>query len=121
LSERDAAGSLVIFGARRLIFAFEIFAFEVPNGAKHIGGGAGGQYIAAMPGHAGEDLRNLCGRLAGAKNNLWHAGAERAVMIEFGESNVLEREVAETVKGIVHAGLAVANLIEQCFDLRAVH
>jgi hypothetical protein len=42
-------------------------------------------------------------------------------MIELGEAKVLERQIAETVERLVDGGAALAHLIEQRFDLRAVH
>jgi hypothetical protein len=98
-----------------------VFGFKVADGAKHIFGGARSQNVAVVPGHAGKDLSNLRWSLAGGKYDFGHAGAEGAVMIELGKTDVFERQVAQPVEGIVDGGAALTDFVEQRFDLRAIH
>ena len=48
-----------------------------------------------------ENSRQLRRRLALSKDHLGHADPQRAVMIDFGEAEVLEGHVAEACYGIV--------------------
>jgi hypothetical protein len=71
--------------------------------------------------HAREDLRYLRGGLAGGKDNLGHPGAQRAVMVELGEAQLLEGHTLEPLKSIIHLGPAVADIVQQSLDQSAIH
>ena len=94
---------------------------EFAYGAKHIGGCARGQHVAAMQGHADKNLGHLRRALAGGEDHLRHAGAQRAMMIELGKADVFKGQVAQAVERIVDLGAALAHFIEQRFNLRAIH
>jgi len=91
------------------------------NGEEHFVGSARGQDIAAVLGHAGKYLRNLFDRFARGKDDFGHAGAERAVMIDLGKADVLERQIAQTVERVVDGGAALANFFEQRLNASAIH
>ena len=56
-----------------------------------------GQHVAAGLRHAGKDGCHLRGGLAGGKDDLGHAGAQRAVVIELGETEVFKGQIAQTI------------------------
>jgi hypothetical protein len=74
-----------------------------------------------MLGHAREYLSYLRGGLSGSEDHLGHACAQGAVMIELGESDIFEGQVAETVEGVSDGGSAFAHFIQQRLDLSAIH
>jgi len=72
-------------------------------------------------GHAGKDLRHLRGRLTRREDHLRHAGAQRAMMIELGKSDVFKGQVAQAVERVADRGATLAHIIEQGFNLGAIH
>ena len=70
---------------------------------------------------AGENLREVRGRLALAQNHLGHAGAQAAVMINFGKTEIFEGKMAQAVDGVVGGQLATTDLIEKFADGFSVH
>jgi hypothetical protein len=67
-------------------------------------------------GEAGEDSCNLRGRLAFAENDLGHAISQSAVMIDFGETQIFERQMAEAGDGVVRREFAFTDLHEEFAD-----
>ena len=63
------------------------------NGLEHFARRACGQHVASGLRHAGEDCCHLRCGLAGGKNHFGHPGAQRAVVIEFGEAQVFEWQI----------------------------
>jgi hypothetical protein len=59
-----------------------------------------------------ENFGHLVGRFALREDHLGHALAEGAMMIELGETEVLEGQVAEALHGFVGGELTVSNLTE---------
>ena len=78
-------------------------------GAGHDGGDGGvlffggtrRQHVAAVGGEAGEDVGYLAGRFALGKNHFGHALAQGAMVVEFGETEVLKGQVAQALDGFV--------------------
>ena len=64
-------------------------------------GGSRGQHVAAVGGEAGEDVGYLAGRFALGKDHLGHALAQGAMVVELGETEVLEGQVTEALDGFV--------------------
>ncbi len=91
------------------------------NGFIHLPSGARGQHVASGLSHAGEDVRNLGNRLAGGEDDLRHTGAQGAVVIELGETEILEGQVAQAAQGFFHASVAVPDVVEQLFNMSAIH
>ncbi len=111
LFKRDGARGFVIRRARfRAAHRFE----ALPRCAR-------GQHVAARLGHARKDLRHLRGGLSGGKNHLRHSGAQRAMMIELGESQVFKRQVLQPLQRVRHGGALCLHFVQQRFNLRAIH
>jgi hypothetical protein len=82
---------------------------------------ARGQDIAFVLGQLRENLRHLGGSLALAENHFGHALAEGAVMINFGEAEVFEREMAQTGYRFVGCELFGADIFEETGKGGSVH
>jgi hypothetical protein len=78
--------------------------------------GARGQDVAAVFGETGEDSRDLRRSLALSEDDFGHAIAQSAVVIDFGESEILERQVAEAGDRVVGRQFAFADLLEKLAD-----
>jgi hypothetical protein len=82
---------------------------------------ARGEDIAFVLGQLRENLRHLSGRFALAENHLGHALAQGAVMVDLGEAQVLEGEMAEALDGFVGRELFGADLFEEAGQGSGVH
>jgi hypothetical protein len=91
------------------------------DGIKIFASRAGSENVAAVVRHAGKDLGDVGDGFAGGEDDLGHAGAQGAVMVELGKAHVFKGEVAEALEGGGDVGAAFADLSEQGFDLGAVH
>ena len=69
----------------------------------------------------GEDLGDLSGRFSFAKNHFGHALAEGAMVIDLGESEVFEWEMAETLHRLVGRELFGADLLKELAEGSRVH
>jgi len=76
-------------------------------------GGSCGQHVAAVGGEAGEDVGYLAGRFALGEDHLGHALAQGAMMVELGETQVLEGQVAQALYGFVGGEALFSDLVEQ--------
>ena len=83
--------------------------------------GLGGQYVAALRGHALEDLCHLVRGLALGKNHLRHPGSDAPVMVDLGEAHVLKRHVAQAGHGIVRRDRAFADVLQQLAESDGIH
>jgi hypothetical protein len=75
-------------------------------------GGTRGENVAAVGGQAEEDGGYLGWRFAGGKDHLGHALAEGAMVVDFGEAQVLEGEVAKTIYGFVGGETLFPDLLK---------
>jgi hypothetical protein len=55
------------------------------------------------------------------KDHFGHPGAEAAMMIDLGESQIFKWQVAQTFDGIVRSDFSLAHLIEKFADGFGVH
>ena len=79
------------------------------------------QHVSAGRGHARKNGGHLVGSFPGSEDHLGHAGAQAAMMIELGETQVFEWQDAQLLHGIVNVDTAFAHFIEQRLDLRTIH
>jgi hypothetical protein len=91
------------------------------DGGVLVFGGSRGEHIAVVGGQAAEDAGYLGWRFAWGEDHLGHALAQGAMVVEFGETQVLEGQVAEALYRLVGGESAPANLIEQFFQRLGVH
>jgi len=84
-------------------------------------GGARSQHVAAVGGEAGEDFGYLAGRFALGEDHLGHALAQGAMMVELGETQVLEGQVTEALHGFVGGKALLSDLIEELAKGFGVH
>ncbi len=82
---------------------------------------AGGQDVAFVVGQFCEDFGYLGGSFAFAEDHFGHALAEGTVVVELGEAEVFEREVAEAGDGFVGGQLLGADLGEKGVEGGGVH
>ncbi len=82
---------------------------------------ARGQNIAAMFRKPGKNSRHLRGSLAFSKDNFGHAGAQGAMMVDLGEAEVFERQMAQARDRVIGRELALAHLLEELADGFGVH
>ena len=113
--DRDVAGSGGDYGDHSFaIFCFvavqddgspEFAVLDAANFLLHRGkllfAGARGQNVAAVFGEPGENSSHLRRSLAFSKDDLGHAGAQGAVMIDLREAEVFERHVTQARHCIV--------------------
>jgi len=64
----------------------------------------------------GKDSGNLGGCLPLPKDDLRHAGAECTMVIDFSESEVFERKMAQAFDSIVGREIPAADVIEKFAD-----
>ncbi len=102
LAEGDAAGGGVMLGAGN----------GGEDGGGHFVRGAGGENVATSLGHAGEYGCDLGGSFSGGEYDFRHAGAEGAVVVYFGEAEVLKGKVFEAGESFGDGGAAVADFVE---------
>jgi len=69
----------------------------------------------------GENMGNLLWRLALAEDDLGRSLPERSMMIDFGEAQVFERQVAQTFEGMVGGEATATNLTQQTAEGLGVH
>jgi len=93
------------------------------NGLELFFGGAGREDVAVfvMGGKVDENLCHLGGRFALAENHLGHALAEGTVVIDLGEAEVFEGEMAKALDGLVGGELFGANFVEEAGQGGGVH
>jgi hypothetical protein len=58
-----------------------------------------GQNVATMLGQARKDFGRLRRSLSLSENYFRHAGAQRAMMVDFGEPQVFKGQMAKTIHG----------------------
>src|SRR5262252_874070 len=75
--------------------------------------GARGQNIPAMSCQARENASHLRSRLSLAENDFRHSIAERAMMINLGESQIFEWKVTQAINRIVGRERASADLLKE--------
>ena len=85
------------------------------NGVKDVYTGAGGENIVADPAYTLHDALNLSVGFAFAVDHLGAATAQRPVVIDLGITQVLIRELSESVQGRIQIELSALNLAEQIF------
>src|SRR5581483_4950997 len=83
--------------------------------------GAGDQDISSMPCQASENFGDLLGSFPLAEDNLGHPGAQRAMMVHLGESQIFEWKMTQALDGVVRRELPLLYLIEQFADGIRVH
>jgi len=101
----DAAGKGVVFGFRNLDGNGLELMFCRARG-EDVG-------IGVMGGEAGEDLRDLRGCFSLAEDDLRHSVAQRAMVIELGETEVFERKMAKARESFVGGELTGADISKQ--------
>jgi len=103
--KRDAASDRAIFGLWHL----------GRNGMELLLGSPRGENVGVgvMSREAGEDLRHLSGRFALTEDDFGHSLTQGTMMIELGEAEVFEGEVAKAVESFVGGKLTGADLVEQ--------
>src|SRR6202020_1200006 len=74
--------------------------------------GAGGENIAAMFGEARENLRDLHWCFTFTENNLRHACAQGAMMIDLGEAEIFKRQMAQAGDAFIGRELAPADIVK---------
>ena len=82
---------------------------------------ARGQDVATVFGQAREDFCDLRRSLTFSEDDLRHADAQGAVMIDFSEAQIFERKMPEASDRIVGLELALAHLLEKLADGFGVH
>jgi hypothetical protein len=91
------------------------------NCTPHFVRGAGCEDVAASQGHPAEDFGDLGGCFAGGEDDLGHAGAQGAVVVELGEAEVFKGKVFEAIEGIADGNAAVADFVEEGFEAKTIH
>ena len=74
-----------------------------------------------MRGEPADDRHHLLGGLAGAEHGLGAAGAERAVMIDLGEAEVLVGQPAQPRHRRLHVEPPGPHVVEQSRERLAIH
>jgi hypothetical protein len=69
-----------------------------------------------MLGKPAEDGSQVCWGLSRAEDHLSHADPQRSVVINIGESQVLERQMLEVLHRLIGRQLAFSNLLEERLD-----
>ena len=69
-----------------------------------------------MFGEASKNPCDLRGRLPFSQDDFRHAIAQRAVMVDFSESEIFEGQMAEASDGVVGREFAFADLLEKFAD-----
>jgi len=67
----------------------------------------------------GEPRKNPCDLRRSfpfSENDLGHSCAQRSVMIDFGESEIFERQMAQAIDCVVRGNLTFADLLEKLAD-----
>jgi hypothetical protein len=109
--QNDSAGEVAIFdGANFFLYGGKLFF-----------AGARGQDVATVLGETGKNSCHLRRRLAFSEDDLGHAIAQGAVVIDFGETEIFKRQMAQAGDGIVGREFAVADLLEKLADGFGVH
>jgi len=83
--------------------------------------GVRGQDIATILGQPRENLGDLRWSLPFSENHFGHAGAEAAMVIDLGEAEIFERQMAQAIDSIVRLEFAAADLLEKFADGFGVH
>ena len=104
--QNDGAGEVAIFGGANFFL----------HSGKLLFVGARGQDVAAVFGEAGENSCDLRRGLAFSEDDFRHASAQGAVMIDFGEAEIFEGQMAQAGDGIVGREFALADLLEKLAD-----
>jgi hypothetical protein len=76
-------------------------------------GGSRGQHVAAVGGEADEDVGYLGWRFARGEDHLGHALAQGAMVVEFGETEVLKGQVTQALDGVVGREALFLDLVEE--------
>ena len=69
-----------------------------------------------MLGQTRKDGCNLGRRLAGSEDHFGHPGAQGAMVVNVGESQIFEGKMAQAINGGVGGELAPADLLEEFAD-----
>src|ERR1700687_2615828 len=91
------------------------------DGGKLFLGSSGRQYVAAVSGQAGEDVRHLARRFALGKNHFGHTLAQGAMVVDLGETEILKGQVAKALDGFVRRETLFADLLEQLAKGLGIH
>src|SRR5580692_5508728 len=79
------------------------------------------QDIIAVLRQPAENFGEMGGILSRAKDHLRHADAQRAMVIDVGEAEIFEGEMAEFLDGLVGGDFAAAYVVEELFEGFCVH
>jgi hypothetical protein len=71
--------------------------------------------------HAADDLRDLLRGLAAAEDHFRVALPQRAMVVNFGEAEVFEGHVAQTVEGLSGGQATSAELFQKAANVTFVH
>src|SRR5579884_1708499 len=97
------------------------FRYASADGIELLAVGSSCQDIARTLCHARKDLGNLFRSLAFRVDHLRHADTQWPVVIDLRESQIFERQMAETCDRFFRRELGVANLLEQLPQCALVH
>ena len=86
-----------------------------------LAGDARDEHVAARVAEHGHDPRDLLGCLARAENDLWKAVSKRAMRIDAGIPEHLERQLREQLDQLLPRELATSEAFEQRVQTVAVH
>src|SRR5262245_27826080 len=75
--------------------------FDLLHACKLIGVGARDKDVMASWTHCFDNLCHMICSLAGPKNHLRETLPQRAVMVDVGKAQILERQGSETIEGLV--------------------
>jgi hypothetical protein len=104
LLQDDRARQLLVSGLRKLA--------RLRQGMENFRLGPGRQDVVAFGREALEYLDYVLGGLARAENNLGKTTSNLTMMVNARKAEVLERQMPEFLDRIVHANLAVLDLLE---------
>lgn len=81
----------------------------------------GGEDIDPAGGEAREDGGDLLGRFAESEDDLWHTGAQSAMVVNLGEADVFKGEIFKARGSVVGSEFAGLNALEQMEELVFMH
>src|SRR5215813_13185300 len=79
------------------------------------------EHIARPECHASKNLDNLLGSLACRIDHLRHADAQRAVMVDFREAQILKRKMTQASDRLFGLKKGIEDLLEQLAECALVH
>jgi len=84
-------------------------------------GGSGCQHVAGVGCQALEDVGDLAWGFALGEDHLGHALAQGAMVIEFGETQILEGEMAQALDGFIGRHALFSYLLEELAEGWTIH